>query len=122
MDRHRVLRRKRRIRALRVRKRLRGTPDRPRLSVFRSGRQIYGQIIDDMRGETLVAVSSLTPEVRQMVPKGWSREAAAAVGRKLAELALANGIRAVRFDRGPYKYHGRVKALAEAARQAGLSF
>ena len=122
MDASRLLRRKRETRALRTRRRLRGTPDRPRLSVFRSGRQIYAQIIDDSRGETLAAAASSLSPVREAVPKGWTKPAAAAVGQRIAELALAKGIRAVRFDRGAYKYHGRVKALADAARKGGLSF
>ena len=122
MNANRRVRQKRITRARRVRQTLRGTPERPRLSVFRSCRQIYGQIIDDTRGQTLIAASSHMSPVKEAVPKSWTRAAAAAVGKRLAELALAQGIKAVRFDRGPYKYHGRVKALADAAREGGLSF
>jgi len=93
---------------------------RPRLSVFRSGRHIYAQLIDDAQGRTLAAAS--TNEKEDPTPKTWNLEAAAHVGRKIAERALAKGISQVVFDRGGYIYHGRVKALAEAARESGLLF
>jgi len=106
----------------RIRKRVVGTPERPRLNVFRSLKHIYAQIIDDSRGHTLVAASTLEPEVRAQI-NGMSKvEQASVVGRVLAQRAREVGIRQVVFDRGGYKYHGRVKALAEGAREGGLVF
>jgi large subunit ribosomal protein L18 len=93
---------------------------RLRLSVFRSGRHIYAQIIDDRAGQTLVAASSNEKEGK--APKTWNLEAAGAVGKKIAERALAKGVKQVVFDRGGYIYHGRIKALADAAREGGLEF
>jgi len=104
----------------RVRRKVRGTADRPRLCVFRSLANIYAQIIDDTCGRTLVSASSRTPEVRQQASYGGNAKAAELVGVKIAELAQAHGIQKVCFDRGGFKYHGRVKAVAEAARKAGL--
>ncbi|SNB63028.1 LSU ribosomal protein L18P [Arboricoccus pini] len=95
---------------------------RPRLSVFRSGRHIYGQIIDDVAGRTLAAASSLDKDLRTESKLGADKEAAKRVGQLLAERAKAVGVEAVVFDRGGYKYHGRVQALADGAREAGLSF
>ena len=95
---------------------------RPRLSVFRSGKHIYAQVIDDGAGRTLAAASSLEQALRGSLRTGADKEAAAAVGKLVAERALAAGVSAVVFDRGAYLYHGRVKALAEAAREGGLSF
>ncbi len=112
----------RKRRHLRIRARVRGTPARPRLSVFRSLKQIYAQLIDDTTGRTLVAASTLDPEVRGLVAGKTKTEAAAAVGQVLAQRALARGIQRVVFDRGGYKFHGRVKALADGARAAGLQF
>lgn len=107
----------------RVRKKVHGTPERPRLNVFRSLKHIYAQVIDDEAGTTLVAASTVEPELRAVSGGyGGNVEAARLVGRKIAERALARGIRQVVFDRGGYRYHGRVKALAEAAREAGLDF
>lgn len=103
----------------RIRKKVRGTPERPRLAVFRSLKHIYAQVIDDTRGHTLAAASSL--EKDRQIP-GGNVQGAREVGRLIAERALAKGIRRVVFDRGGYRYHGRVKALAEAAREAGLEF
>ena len=94
---------------------------RPRLSVFRSNRYIYAQIVDDRQGRTLVAASSLEKDLREGRSTG-NRQAAQAVGARLAERALAAGVKDVVFDRSGYKYNGRVKALAEAAREGGLSF
>jgi len=91
-----------------------------RLSVFRSGRHIYAQIIDDRAGQTLAAASSNEKEGKPS--KTWNLEAATQVGRKIAERALAKGVKQVVFDRGGYMYHGRVKALADAAREGGLEF
>ena len=95
---------------------------RPRLSVFRSGRHIYAQVIDDAQGRTLAAASSLEKEMREALKTGADKDAAVVVGKRVAERALAAGVTAVVFDRGPYLYHGRVKALADAAREGGLSF
>ncbi|WP_376789510.1 50S ribosomal protein L18 [Thermoflexus sp.] len=106
----------------RVRKKVFGTPERPRLSVFRSLKHIYAQIIDDTRGVTLAAASTLDPELREQLDGLTKTEKARLVGRLIAQRALAKGIRKVVFDRGGYKYHGRVKALADAAREAGLEF
>ena len=95
---------------------------RPRLSVFRSGKHIYAQIIDDAAGRTLAAASSLDRGLREELKTGADKSAAAAVGKLVAERALAAGVSAVVFDRGSYLYHGRVKALADAAREGGLAF
>ena len=95
---------------------------RPRLSVFRSSKQIYAQIIDDARGHTLAAASSLEKDARGKLKTGANKEAAAEVGRMIAERAVRAGVKQVVFDRGSYLYHGRVKALADAAREGGLEF
>jgi large subunit ribosomal protein L18 len=95
---------------------------RPRLSVFRSGRHIYAQVIDDGHGHTLAAASSLDRTLRAALRTGADKAAAAAVGRLVAERAIAAGVKEVVFDRGAYLYHGRVKALADAAREGGLAF
>lgn len=95
---------------------------RPRLSVFRSGKNIYAQVIDDSQGRTLAAASTLDKDVREGIKTGADKAAAAAVGKLVAERALAAGVTQVVFDRGAYLYHGRVKALAEAAREGGLAF
>lgn len=109
----------RRKRRTRHRVRQSGT-GKPRLSIFRSGRHIYAQLIDDRAGRTLATAS--TNETENKPAKTWNIEAASGVGRKIAERARANGIEEVVFDRGGYIYHGRVKALAEAAREGGLKF
>jgi len=95
---------------------------RPRLSVFRSGRHIYAQVIDDVAGRTVAAASSVEKDLRESLKTGADKDAAVSVGKLVAERALAAGVTAVVFDRGPFLYHGRVKALAEAAREGGLSF
>ncbi len=95
---------------------------RPRLSVFRSGKNIHAQVIDDVAGRTLAAASSLDKGLREQLGTGGNKDAAAAVGKLVAERALAAGVSRVVFDRGAYLYHGRVKALAEAAREGGLAF
>ena len=95
---------------------------RPRLSVFRSGKHIYAQIIDDAAGRTVAAASTLDASLREALRTGADREAAGHVGKLVAERALAAGVSQVVFDRGSYLYHGRVKALAEAAREGGLDF
>lgn len=109
-------------RHIRVRKSVAGTSDRPRLNVFRSLDNIYAQIIDDTQGHTLLSASTLDTEIRGQVDGLKKGEAAKLVGKVLAERALAQGVKRVVFDRGGYQYHGRVKALAEAAREAGLDF
>ena len=105
-----------------VRKKVFGTPDRPRLSVFRSNRHIYAQIIDDVAGVTLVSISTRAKGLRDRLSGGGNAKAAQLVGEALAKQALKVGIKCVCFDRGRYKFHGRVKALAEAARKAELVF
>jgi len=95
---------------------------RPRLSVHRSGKHIYAQIIDDVKGETLVSASSLEKDMRTSLPTGSNKDAAASVGKAIAERATKAGVKDVIFDRGGYLFHGRVKALAEAAREGGLNF
>ena len=96
--------------------------ERPRLSVFRSSKHIYAQVIDDLKGETLASASSLEKAMRESGNTGANIDAAKAVGKLLAERAVKNGVTEVVFDRGGYLYHGRVKALADAARESGLSF
>ncbi|MBO8129565.1 MAG: 50S ribosomal protein L18 [Peptococcaceae bacterium] len=109
-------------RRLRVRKKVWGTAERPRLNVFRSLRHIYAQLVDDDRGITLCAASTLSPELRDKLASGSNTEAARAVGELIARKAKDKGIEKVVFDRAGYLYHGRVKALAEGARAAGLQF
>jgi large subunit ribosomal protein L18 len=109
-------------RKFRVRNKVRGTTERPRLSVFRSSKHIYAQLIDDHSGQTLAAVSSCGKEVAKEVPYGGNVKAAKEVGKKLADAAKAKGISKAAFDRGSYRYHGRIKALADAAREGGLQF
>src|SRR5258708_5743207 len=103
-----------------VRQRITGTPERPRLSVHRSSKHIYAQLIDDLAGVTLLTVSSLAEDIRGELKYGGNKKAAAVVGKKLAEKAKEKGILLAAFDRGHYRFHGRVKALAEAANAAGL--
>ena len=116
--------RRRRIQ-LRQRKRIAGTSARPRLSVFRSVSHIYAQVIDDMSGETIVAASSVEPSVKSAFAKevrGGNKKGAAAIGQTIAERAMAKGVKRVVFDRGGFLYHGRIRAVADAARKAGLEF
>ena len=118
----RVLQRKRRH--LRIRNKLRGTAERPRLVVFRSLKNIEGQIVDDDAGRTVLGVSTLAPDLKDFKPESGNRrvEQSFAAGKLLAERAKAQGIQAVVFDRGGFLYHGRIKALADAARESGLKF
>ena len=110
-------------RARRVRHRLRASAGgRPRLSVYRSSKHIYAQVINDAAGRTLASASSIDKELKGNLKTGADKDAATAVGKLMAERAKAAGVESVVFDRGPYNYHGRVKALADAAREAGLSF
>ena len=100
----------------------RRSPDKIRLSVFRSSKNIYAQLIDDANGRTVVSASSLEKDLRSVLKTGSDKSAAEAVGKLVAERALKNGLTEVVFDRGGYRYHGRVKALADSAREAGLKF
>jgi large subunit ribosomal protein L18 len=106
----------------RVRQKVSGTTERPRLTVYRSINQIYAQVIDDRAGATLVSASSIDKETRKETKGGGNVATAKIIGRIIAERAIAAGITKVVFDRGGYKYHGRVQALANAAREAGLKF
>jgi len=107
----------------RVRTKVRGTPERPRLSVFRTAKHVYAQIIDDTAAQTLADASSVSKELRPMIlRKGGNKAGAALVGEFIAKRAVGKGIKRVIFDRNGFLYHGRVKALAEAARQHGLEF
>ena len=112
----------RRRRHIRVRKKVNGTTQRPRLNVYRSLKHIYAQVIDDSCGCTLVAASTLDKELKDSVEFGGNKQAAQEVGKLIAKKAIEKGIKTVVFDRGGCIYHGRVKALAEAAREAGLEF
>jgi len=110
---------------LRLRKRVIGTKERPRLAVFRSVSHIYAQVIDDMSGQTLVAASSVEPSVRSSFNKdvrGSNKKGAEAIGKTVAERALAKGVKRVVFDRSGFLYHGRIRTVADAARKAGLEF
>ncbi|MGL5079908.1 MAG: 50S ribosomal protein L18 [Microcoleaceae cyanobacterium] len=106
----------------RVRRSVFGTSERPRMAVFRSHKHIYVQVIDDTKQHTLVAASTLDPELKTQVESGGTCDASMQVGQLVAQRSLSQGITKVVFDRGGYLYHGRVKALAEAAREAGLDF
>jgi large subunit ribosomal protein L18 len=107
---------------MRVRRKVAGTNELPRLNVFRSLKHIYAQIIDDVAGHTLVSASTLDPDIRTQIMGLSKTEQAKIVGKRLAEKALSKGVRQVIFDRGGYVYHGRVKALADASREGGLQF
>ncbi|MGH7133476.1 MAG: 50S ribosomal protein L18 [Phycisphaerales bacterium] len=115
---HKVARRNRRH--IGIRKRVNGVPGQPRLSVYKSLNHIYAQVIDDLAGKTICAASSLETELK--LPKTGNSAAAAAVGALLGQRAKGAGVKAVSFDRGGFKYHGRLKALADAARKEGLKF
>lgn len=119
MKRHQIKIVRRARRQTGIRKRVMGTPARPRLCVFRSLRHMYAQVIDDLSGRTIVAASTKDSGA---VAGGGNRDAAIAVGKRLADRAREAGVGAVVFDRGGYRYHGRVKALADAAREGGLKF
>ena len=107
----------------RVRKKIRGTPERPRLTIFRSSKHIYAQIIDDTIATTLIDASSLSKDIKpQVLSKGGNKEGASKIGKQIAERALGKGIKRIVFDRNGFLYHGRIKALAEAAREHGLEF
>ena len=122
MDHARTILRQRLRRRRRVRKPLRDTSERPRLSVCRTSKHIYAQVIDDATGKTLASASSVDREIRGSVAFGGNKQAAEVIGKAVAERAKAAGVTQVCFDRGSFKYHGRVAALADAARAAGLEF
>ncbi len=109
-------------RKLRIRRRVSGTEERPRLTVFRSAKHIYAQVIDDVAGKTLAHVSTLHAEVKKGIGESDKSDAAKQVGAALAKALLAKGVDKVVFDRNGYLFHGRIKALADAAREAGLKF
>ncbi|HHV34872.1 MAG TPA: 50S ribosomal protein L18 [Syntrophomonadaceae bacterium] len=113
---------KRKRKHLRVRRKVFGTAERPRLSIYKSLNHIYAQVIDDSKGETLASASTLSPEIREKVGGKKDMTAARVVGQLVAEKACARGIKKVVFDRGGYPYHGRVAAFADAARDNGLEF
>jgi len=114
--------RKRQRRAFRIRKNIEGTPERPRLAVFRSSKHMYAQIIDDLHGKTITTASTLTPDVKAALKGLKKSQQAEKVGMKVAELAKGLGVASVVFDRSGYPYHGRVAALAKGARDGGLQF
>ena len=122
MDHARTILKQRLRRRRRVRKPLRGTSERPRLSGCRTSKHIYAQVIDDATGKTLASASSVDREIRGSVAFGGNKQAAEVIGKAVAERAKAAGVTQVCFDRGSFKYHGRVAALADAARAAGLEF
>ena len=122
MGQREIIEARRERRQRRVRKRLFGTTERPRLAVFRSSKHIYAQVINDVDGKTLAAASTLDGDVKNQQSYGGNKAAAALVGKLVAERAKQAGIDKVCFDRRSYKYHGRVQALADAAREAGLKF
>ena len=101
---------------------VKGTQERPRLSVFRSNQHIYAQVIDDTNYQTLISCSTLDPELKSAITQGNTCDASRIIGEKIAERSLAKNIKQIVFDRGPYIYHGRVKALADGARAGGLQF
>ena len=122
MDQQRLKHKRQLRRRNHVRRKVRGTAERPRLTVFRSSKHIYAQLIDDLNGVTLASASTLVADVKKDVAYGGNVKAAASVGKKIAEVAKERGIAKAAFDRGHYRYHGRVKALADAAREGGLQF
>lgn len=122
MNKNKAINVRRQRREFHTRRKVRGTGERPRLTVFRSHKHIYCQLIDDLARKTLVSASTKDLEVKPGITYGGSKPAAQAVGKKIAERAMAAGIKLVCFDRGHVKYHGRVAALADAAREAGLTF
>ncbi len=122
MNKTREVLRKRKIRHYRLRNKVQGTAAKPRLCVTRTLNQIYAQVIDDEKGHTLVSVSTLMPDIKKTLKSGGNIAAAKVVGKKLAEEAVKKNIKFVAFDRGGFPYHGRIKALADSAREGGLKF
>lgn len=111
-----------RKRKLRVRKKVSGTAERPRLAVHKSGKHVYAQLVDDAGGRTLCYVSTLDPEIRKLREEKTTKELSRIVGTRIAELAASSGVESVVFDRGGHQYHGRIKEVAEGAREGGLKF
>lgn len=109
-------------RKLRIRRKVSGTPEQPRLTVFRSAKHIYAQVVDDAKGETLAHVSTLSRDVRGAIGEDKKTDAAKKVGQAIAKILIAKGVQKVVFDRNGYLYHGRVRALADGAREGGLKF
>jgi len=122
MNKQKIIAKQRQRRSFHSRGKSHGTAERPRMSVFRSHKHIACQLIDDASRTTLVSASTRDQDVRESIGYGGNKSAAGAVGKVVAERALAAGIKLARFDRGHYKYHGRIAALADAAREAGLEF
>ncbi len=122
MDQQKLKKRRQLRRRQHVRRLIVGTPERPRLTVFRSSKHIYAQLIDDLNGVTVASASSRTKDARSGLPYGGNIKASQVVGKMLAESAKAKGVTLAAFDRGHYRYHGRIKALADAAREGGLQF
>lgn len=122
MDANKLKTKRRQRRRMRIRKRIRGSEERPRMSVFRSLQNIYVQLIDDDSGKTLCEANTRNVQVRDSIGYGGNKNAAAVIGKEIAERAKAKGIQSVVFDRSGFRYHGRVDALAAAAREAGLKF
>ena len=122
MNKSKILGKRRQRRRFRVRKTIRGTAERPRLTVSRSHKNVSCQVIDDMAGKTIASASTQDKDLRAQVKYGGNKSAAQLIGKAVAERAIAAGVKDVCFDRGEAKYHGRVAALAEAARAAGLAF
>jgi large subunit ribosomal protein L18 len=122
VDKNRYLGGQRQRRQFRVRKRIRGSAERPRLTVHRSHRNLSCQIVNDADGKTIASASTQDADLRTRLKYGGNKGAAEVVGKAIAERAISKGVKAVAFDRGHYKYHGRIAALADAARAAGLSF
>ena len=121
MDKSKALGRQRKRRAFRVRKKLSGTAERPRLMVNRTQKHVYCQLINDEAGVTIASASTRDKDLRSSIKNGGNKDAAAAVGKAIAERATAAGVKAVCFDRGAFRYHGRVAALADAVRESGIS-
>ena len=122
MNKQKIIAKQRQRRRYHSRSKSPGTSERPRLAVFRSHKHIACQLIDDVARKTIASASTRDSELAKSIAYGGNKDAAAAIGKVVAEKALAAGVKKVRFDRGDYKYHGRVAALADAAREAGLSF
>jgi large subunit ribosomal protein L18 len=122
VNKQKIIAKQRQRRRYHSRSKSRGTSERPRLSVFRSHKHIACQVIDDVTRKTIVSASTRDSELAKSISYGGNKDAAAAIGKAVAEKAIAAGVQKVRFDRGDYRYHGRVAALADAAREAGLNF
>ena len=122
MDHNKKIGRQRKRRRFRVRKQLSGTAERPRLSIQRTHKHVYCQLIDDVAGKTLVSASTRDKDLRSDISNGGNKDAAVVIGKTVAAKATAAGVKQICFDRGSYKYHGRIAALADAVREGGISF